>query len=263
MFKSPWRLIVLSVLTTFAASSADSLFAQDTGALPVNNDPVFKVASSQSELKIVEKFAKIIEMPTRITTVFGFDPEVIKVTKVEYYPSQFRVHAVSPGVTSLVLVDEKNETYTIEIFVTGDVRHLQAYINRLFPNASVTAVAVRDSVVLRGWVTRPEHITRLVEIAEQFHRKVLNQMEVGGVQTISLKVKIVEVQRSKIRKFGLTSCTGTAKISWPACREIWFLWRLCPVLWRRPRLSRPFWAALFATIRASTRSWKRSRMSRC
>jgi len=200
-----WCRIVLPLVLVGAAWGVWGVTparAQEAAALPVNNDPIFKVAGPQSDLKIVEKFAKIIEMPNRITTVFGFDPEVINVTKVEYKPNQIRVHAVMPGVTSLVLVDEKNESYTIEVFVTGDVRHLQAYINRLFPNASVTAVAVRDSVVLRGWVTRPEHITRLVEIAEQFYPKVLNQMEVGGVQTIALKVKVVEVQRSKIRQFG-------------------------------------------------------------
>ncbi len=201
MLKNQWRLAVLALIVTCAAYPG-ALPAQDAAAAPVNNDPVYQVTAPQGDLKIVEKFAKIIEMPTRITTVFGFDPEVINVTKVEYKPNQIRVHAVMPGVTSLVLVDEKNATYTIEVFVTGDVRHLQAYINRLFPNASVTAVAVRDSVVLRGWVTRPEHITRLVEIAEQFYPKVLNQMEVGGVQTIGLKVKVVEVQRSMIRKFG-------------------------------------------------------------
>lgn len=194
------RFLLLVIVAV--ASSGTPLAAQDTAAIPVNNDPVFKVAAPQSDLKIVEKFAKIVEMPTRITTVFGFDPEVINVTKVEYKPNQIRVHAVTPGVTSLVLVDEQNQTFTIEVFVSGDVRHLQAYIERLFPNASVTAVAVRDSVVLRGWVTRPEHITRLVEIAEQFYPKVLNQMEVGGVQTIALKVKVAEVQRSKIRQFG-------------------------------------------------------------
>ena len=201
--KSQWRALVLILVVTCFAVRAESLSAQDAAAAaPVNNDPVFKVTSPQSDLKIVEKFAKLVEMPTRITTVFGFDPEVINVTKVEYKPNQIRVHAVAPGVTSLVLVDEKNETHTIEIFVTGDVRHLQAYINRLYPNTSVQAIAVRDSVVLRGWVTRPEHITHLVQIAEQFYPKVLNQMDVGGVQTIALKVKVIEAQRSKIRKFG-------------------------------------------------------------
>ena len=105
---------------------------------------------------------------------------MLNVTKVEFKPNQIRIHALSPGITSMVVVDEDERMYTVDVFVTGDVRHLQAYIDRLFAHSSVTAVAVRDSVVLRGWVTQPEHLTEIVEVAEQFSPTVLNQMKVGG-----------------------------------------------------------------------------------
>ncbi|MEO2034341.1 MAG: hypothetical protein ABGZ35_19875, partial [Planctomycetaceae bacterium] len=81
--------------------------------------------------------------------------------------------------------------------------HLQAHIHSLFPKASVEAVEVGEAVVLRGWVTHPEHITELVEVAQQFYPEVLNQMKVGGVQQVQLHVRVMEIQRTKVRRLGM------------------------------------------------------------
>lgn len=169
-------------------------------------DPVVHVTEADSDLQMIEKFARVVELKNRITTVYGFDPQVISVTKVERRPNQIRLHAVAPGVTSVVLVDEHDQSFKLEVFVTGDVRHLQATIRKLFPKSSVEVVALPSStdasVLLRGWVTQPEHINEVVEIAEQFYPNVINQMQIGGVQQVLLKVKVMEVQRAKIRKLG-------------------------------------------------------------
>jgi len=106
------------------------------------------------------------------------------------------------GVTTLVLTDEDDQNYVIEVFVKGDTRHLQAVIDNRFPDSAIEAYKIQDSVALTGWVAQPEHITQIVEIAEQFYPRVLNQMRVGGVQQVQLKVRIMEAQRSKMRRMG-------------------------------------------------------------
>ena len=193
--------LVFAVLTiAFAIRSAAA--EDETSPLPVDNDPLIRVTELQSEFRLVEKFAKIVELKNRITTVYGFDPEVVNVTKVDMHPNEIRVHAATPGVTSLVLVDENNKSFTVEVFVIGDVRHLQAYLKNLFPNDAVTAVAVRESVVLRGYVSVPENIPRIIDIAKEFYPNVINQMEVGGNQEIQLKVRVIEIDRTKLRELG-------------------------------------------------------------
>ncbi len=198
-------LIVLA-----AAGLARSAAAQDESApLPVDNDPLVHIVEPQTDLRLVEKFAKIIDLKNRISTVYGFDPEVVHVTKVDMHPNEIRLHALTPGVTSLVLVDEKNASFTVEVFVIGDVRHLQAYLKNLFPTDAVTAIAVRDSVVLRGYVTRPEDIPRIMDIAKEFYPNVINQMEVGGDQEVELKVRVLEVDRTKLRELGFNFLGST------------------------------------------------------
>ncbi|MCA9113903.1 MAG: pilus assembly protein N-terminal domain-containing protein [Planctomycetaceae bacterium] len=167
------------------------------------SESIVQISGRRMRVQIVERFARVLQMQNKILRVDGFDPEVISISTIDRRPDQVRAHAIKPGVTTIILVDEFGSVHEVEVFVTGDVRHLQAYIDRFFPRASVRAVAVRDSVVLRGYVTQPEHITELVEIAEQFYPRVLNQMKVGGVQQVKLKVRVMEAQRSKIRQLGL------------------------------------------------------------
>jgi pilus assembly protein CpaC len=191
-------IVILSIGCLVRSAAAED----ESAPLPVDNDPLVHIKEPQSDLRLVEKFAKIVELKTRITTVYGFDPEVLNVTKVDMHPNEIRVHALTPGVTSLVLVDEANKSYTVEVFVIGDVRHLQAYLKNLFPNDAVTAVAVRESVVLRGYVSVPENIPRIIDIAKEFYPNVINQMEVGGDQEVQLKVRVIEIDRTKLRQLG-------------------------------------------------------------
>ena len=199
------RLTSAAIMLITCAMFSLSLFAQpDAIAPPVNNDHILRLKESKAKLNIIEKFTHIVELPSRILTVYGFDAEVIHVDEVQKNPQQIRVHALAPGVTTMVLVDEHKQVYTLEIFVQGDVRHLQAHINRLFPDANVEAIEVKndETVILRGWVTQPEHITKLNDVAKQFYGEVLDQMNVGGVQQVQLRVKVMEVQRTKLRKMG-------------------------------------------------------------
>ncbi|HSG73092.1 MAG TPA: pilus assembly protein N-terminal domain-containing protein, partial [Planctomycetaceae bacterium] len=125
-------------------------------------EAIFKVNKKQANLRMVEKFAKILETDARILQVDGFDSEVLNVTPLS--PNQLRVQANKPGVSSMLIVDENKNIYNLDVFVMGDVRHLQAYIEQLFPYSSVEAVAIEDSVVLRGFVAQPEHITEISDI---------------------------------------------------------------------------------------------------
>ncbi len=163
---------------------------------------VVKVTAERVEIEIIEKFAKDLELRNRIERVDGFDPAIIEVTPIDLEPHRVRVLALAQGVTTVVLVDEFGNSFSVEIFVKGDARHLQAIIDRKFPDASVEAFKIQESVILRGMVSQPEHITQIVEIAEDYFPRVLNQMTVGGVQQVSLKVKVMEIQRAKVRDFG-------------------------------------------------------------
>ena len=191
--------LCLTIVLSCVCSDTPAFAQRPTTPVTVN-EQVVQVSVKRTDLEIIEKFSKILELKKKITRVDGFDPAILSVTALTAY--RVRIQAISQGVTTVILTDEDDATYLIEIFVKGDSRLLQTIINRKFPNSSVETFLVRDSVVLRGWVTKPENITQIVEIAETIYPNVLNQMNVGGVQQVKLKVKVMEVQRSKIRQIG-------------------------------------------------------------
>lgn len=209
-----FRQVLIAALCFCMAISPSALgppaWAQDSPQADLQRqaalDPIVIITGKRSTVEVVERLSKVIELKDRIKRVDGFDPNLIDVKALS--PNRIRVQALLQGVTTLVLTDEFSRTYIIEVFVKGDARHLQAIIDNRFPDSSVEAYKVQDSVALTGWVSQPEHITQIVEIAEQFYPRVLNQMNVGGVQQVKLKVKIMEVQRSKLRRMGINFLTN-------------------------------------------------------
>lgn len=208
------RLLTLATCASVAGASLVPVCAQTgptpTPVAPVTArelaraaalDPVFKITGSRSEVEIIEHLSKVLELDRKIIRVDGFDPDVIDVKALT--PYRVRMHAIHQGVTNLVLTDVDDQSYVVNVFIKGDARHLQAVLDNRFPDSSVEAYRVQDSIALTGWVSQPEHITQITDIAEQFYPEVLNQMRVGGVQQVMLKVKIMEVQRTKLRRLGI------------------------------------------------------------
>lgn len=165
------------------------------------NEAAVPITSNRTQVEMVEKFTKVLETKNRIVRVNGFDPLILNVTALTEY--RISVTGLLQGMTSFIITDETGANFTVETFVKGDARALQMLIDRKFPNASIEVFKVGEAVALRGWVTQSEHITQIVEFAEQYYPKVLNHMKVGGVQQVLLKVKVMEAQRSLIRELGM------------------------------------------------------------
>lgn len=198
-----YRPAVAMVLTAILMAAATrQAWAQPQGPADGlrTNENVFRVETPRSELQITEQFSRVFESPNRIVRVDGFDPDIITISALS--PNRIRVLGERTGVTTLVMTDEFDNAYTIEVFVTGDVRHLMAYLHQLFPEDEIQAVKLNDSVVLTGVVTEPGHITQIMDVAAEFSTKVLNQMHVGGVHQVQLNTKVMEVQRTKLRRLG-------------------------------------------------------------
>ena len=95
----------------------DALLAQPSLQSPVYptpiadasvSDPLIRLSAKRSNLRIVERFVKVVELANKIVRVEGFDPEVID--PVALSPTQERVQALSPGNGCIGLVS-KGQTY--------------------------------------------------------------------------------------------------------------------------------------------------------
>lgn len=166
--------------------------------------PVYIIRETRNEISLFEQFSTFIQHSARIKKVMDFDEEIITVQTVDGNPHQFRIFALKAGVTTITIVDENDQHYSVEVLVRGDVRHLESFIRRLYPNDSIAVEEISDTAVrLDGWVSKPENISEIQAIAEQFYADVLNHMKTGGVQQVLLKCTVLEVQRTKFRQLGM------------------------------------------------------------
>ena len=84
--------------------------------------------------------------------------------------------------------------------IYGDARELAVALQTQFPHSSIKVYRYSESLVLTGFVDRPDHVGPIMRLAEDYAPKVINNINVGGVQQILLKVKVMEISRTKLRR---------------------------------------------------------------
>jgi len=174
--------------------------AEDAPAPLVKPSIVYKVQGPDERLEMVVHTSRILTMEQKISQTAVGNPDLLDFAALS--PNQVQISAKATGVTQVNLWDENKKLYTIDVLVMGDARELAMILRSTFPNAALKVTPVASAVMISGFVDKNEHIDRIIQIAEQYYPKVLNNMTVGGCQQVMLHVKIMEVSRTKLRRLG-------------------------------------------------------------
>ncbi len=142
--------------------------------------------------------SRILTLDQRIPRAQVNNQEILELTALS--PNQIQVFAKKPGVTQVNIWDENDQVHSVDVVVYGDVRELELLLHTMFPDATLNVRATQSSVILSGFVDRPDHVSRIIEMARDYYPKVINMISVGGVQQILLHVKVMEVSRTKLRR---------------------------------------------------------------
>ena len=169
-------------------------------ALPAKPSIVYKVQSPNERLEMTVHTSRILTMDQKIPQAQVNNPDILELTPLS--PNQIQISAKTAGVTQVNLWGEDKKLYTVDVIVYGDAQELAMMLRATFPNAALKVVPVANSVLISGYVDQPEHIDRIIRIAEEYYPKVINNMTVGGVQQVLLHVKVMEVSRTKLRQLG-------------------------------------------------------------
>lgn len=155
---------------------------------------------SGNRVEMVVNSSRILTMERKFTQVEVNNPDLLEVTPRS--PTQVQIFAKHPGVTQLNVWDEDDAIHTLDVVVYADARELSMVLQTQFPTASLRVTPLANSVIISGFVDNPDYVARIIEIAEDFHPKVINNLRVGGVQQVLLHVKAMEVSRTKLRDMG-------------------------------------------------------------
>ena len=168
--------------------------------LASNPSVIRKISSPNEKLEITTNTSRILTLEKRIPRVQVNNPDLLSVTPLS--ATQVQISAKKAGVTAINLWDEDGNIHAVDVFIYGDVRELEHALKTQFPNSSVRVYRYSQSLVLTGFIDRPDYVTPIVELAQDYSPKVINNISVGGVQQVLLKVKVFEISRSKLRRLG-------------------------------------------------------------
>lgn len=147
---------------------------------------------------------RLVRLSTPATSVFIANPDIadvnVKSARMVY------IFGKVPGQTTLFAVDRnENVIANVQIVVEHNIGRLQENIDRLLPAGGVKATSVTGGIVLSGTVatgTDSENVRRLTSRFIAKDEEVINQLQVTAPNQINLRVRIAEVSRQIINRFG-------------------------------------------------------------
>jgi pilus assembly protein CpaC len=160
--------------------------------------------SPPGSLEITLGKSVIVESPVPITRASLANPDVADVVVLS--PRQVYLTGAGVGVTNLTLWQSENEVYKIySIDVHPDVSELKEQIYQLFPEETGVRISTsREHITVSGTVSSAPRLSHVLAVAEAYAPgKVINLLQVGGVQQVMLEVKVAEMTRDLIRRLGI------------------------------------------------------------
>jgi pilus assembly protein CpaC len=144
-------------------------------------------------------------------------PGVADIDVLLLSPTEVYLLGRSIGSTNVVLLDKAGTCTAFDVVVNMDTNALQTIIGQLMPEEkSVRVSSAFDSIVLSGTVSDVGAVTRITDLAKAYVRptsgaspltgmnpRVVNMLSVGSPQQVMLEVKVAEISKSVLDKFGI------------------------------------------------------------
>jgi pilus assembly protein CpaC len=199
---SEWvrALVVLAGVAGLSGLKSPAATGQELGPAGGSSSIIRRISSNSERLDMVIHTSRMITLEKRIPKALVNNPDILDL--IPRGANTLQVVAKKTGFTQIVLWDENDQLYTVDVLVTGDARELEVLLARQFPKARLRLDPLASSLLINGYVDDPSHVGRIVEISQDYYPKVITNITVGGVQQILLHIKVMEVSRTKMRSLG-------------------------------------------------------------
>ncbi len=148
-----------------------------------------------------------VDLPTDARDVIISNPTVAEA--MLHSPRRITMIGLAGGETDAVFLDAGGRTIlALRVRVDAGVSALQDTLARVAPGSNLRAEAVNDSIILTGVAASPAEADRAAQVARAFvsaPEKVMNMIAVAGSDQVTLKVRVVEVQRSVLKQLGVST----------------------------------------------------------
>jgi pilus assembly protein CpaC len=196
-----------------AAAPAQASSATATATPP----PVSVNAFSQSPasgqtLHVTVGRSIFLDTVDRLKRIYIANPAVLDSYTAN--PHEIVITAKAPGASSVVVWDETGRSQAYQVSSDLDIEDLATSMKRVLPVDDVQVHGREGRVVLTGMVSSEAKSEAAVKLATLYTKDVANSIVVNRalIKQVKLKVRIVEVDRSKLNQFGINFFTQGGSI---------------------------------------------------
>lgn len=195
------RLIAVAIAALAAVSAPVGAPAQAQSRASI-------AAGGQTQLVNLPRGSSMaVDLPADARDVIVPNPQVAEA--MLHSSRRITIIGLAPGETDAVVLDAAGRRIlSLRIRVDAGVSALQDTLDRVIPHGRVHAEAVNDSIILSGVVDNPAEADRAVQVARAFvsaPEKVINLTSFAGSDQVTLKVRVIEVQRSAVKQLGFNT----------------------------------------------------------
>ena len=130
---------------------------------------VQKLSGLSEKLELTTNTSRILTLDKNIPRVQVNNPDLLAVTPLS--ANQVQISAKKAGVTQVNLWDEDGNIHTVDVLIYGDVKELEVALQTQFPNSSIRVYRYSESLVLKGFVDQPEHVSQIIQLSSDYAPK--------------------------------------------------------------------------------------------
>jgi pilus assembly protein CpaC len=174
-------------------------------------DPLGKIRDQEitQTLRLKAGQSKVLRLPFAITRISVANPEVADIILTS--PQEVYVNGLSPGVTNLS-VWGRGRFSSARVTVAADLGQLKENLAQVLPKEKIGVMTADESVVLTGEVSGPVAQQTAISLAAATvggkKERVINLLNIGGVQQVMCEVRVAEINRTVLNRIGVNFAIG-------------------------------------------------------
>lgn len=207
--KNKCALALVGFATSLSAQTVAAPQIQVASANPVSNVASFSQSAATSEvLHVVVGHSVVLDTADRVRRVYIANPLVLDSYTAN--PHEIVLTSKLAGTSSVILWDEMGHSQSYLVSSDVDVEDLALSMKRALPAEDVQVHSRESHIVLAGMVSSDAKSDAAAKLAALYSKDVTNSLVVNRalIKQVKLKVRIIEVDRSKQNQFGFNFFSG-------------------------------------------------------
>jgi pilus assembly protein CpaC len=188
-------IMILGLILGIASTTAS--YAQDPATGTVEQRDIQK-------LELTSGKSKVLDLPVAIKRASLANPDVADTVVLS--PTQLYLTGKTTGITNLTLWNESGKMMGMyDVVIAPDLSRLKEDLHKTLPEEKgILVTSSHDHIALSGTASNAGNLARALSMAEAYApKKIVNALQVGGVQQVMLEVRVAEMNRELIKRLGI------------------------------------------------------------